>query len=139
MFFTLIRTHITKNTLWTFHGGNTRRHIFIWRIRWWLQFSHLPTYLLLWHLQLVNPQSSTHSWKKRHCSHSCTRFFLFINNNYVINKKNLFAKMHLFPYSQESDERACSFIYFLEFYVISKIEGTPNHEYRKCILWKNES
>ena len=64
LFFAHIRTPITKSTCLHFHCGNPGRCIFI-RRKWWfqLQFSHIPTYLFLWYIQLVNTQSRTKSWK----------------------------------------------------------------------------
>ena len=79
-FFAHIRTHITKKTLWIFNGGNPWWRFHLWWIRtWcWLQFSHLQIYLLLWHMQMVNPQSRTESCKRVDCSHSSAWYILCI-------------------------------------------------------------
>ena len=75
-FFYHIRTPITKRTWKLFYAANSWWRIHLWWIRWWLQFSHLQTYLLLWHLQLVYPQSRTESCKIWYCSHSSAWYIL---------------------------------------------------------------
>ena len=81
-FFDHIRTSIAKSTSWLFYAGNPWWRFHLWRIllSWWLQlqFSHLPTYLLLWHLQLVNPQSRTESCKIFYCCHSSAWYILCV-------------------------------------------------------------
>ena len=94
LFFSHLRTCITKRTLLLFLGGNPRRCFYLWWIFWQLQFSHLQTYLLLWYLQLVNHKSRTESCKIWDCCNSSARYTLSIEYNHVI-KKNLWLKIAL--------------------------------------------
>ena len=77
-FFAHIRTTITKSTSLLFHAGNSAGRFYLWRTGQcfqFTQFSNLPTYLFLRHMQLVNPQPRTKTWKIFDISHSCTRLF----------------------------------------------------------------
>ena len=86
-FFAHIRTPITKSTCEAVSVGNPWWCLHVWRLwRIWLQFSHLPNYLFLRHMRLVNTQPRTKSCKTFYCSNWCDRKILSNNRYKIIGK-----------------------------------------------------